>query len=82
MSELVVGGLVKHHAAWAGEIEAGHEALRKMVADHHSQQLRQASEPLTSREIYSCLSSGAGQKRPEAGLKNKAGWRSPPNPAG
>ena len=33
MSELVVSGLVKRRAALAGEIEATHETLRKMVAD-------------------------------------------------
>lgn len=33
MNEFVVGGLVKRRAALAGEIEAMHEQLRKMVAD-------------------------------------------------
>lgn len=33
MSELVVSGLVKRRAALAGDIEAAHEGLRKMVAD-------------------------------------------------
>jgi hypothetical protein len=33
MSELVVSGLVKRRAALAGEIEASHESLRKMVLD-------------------------------------------------
>lgn len=90
MSELVVSGLVKRRAALAGEIEATHETLRKMVADLENldativqfdpdfkvetikpkgfrppsdwsnrgqmsriilSTLRQASEPLTSREI-------------------------------
>jgi hypothetical protein len=90
MSELVVSGLVKCRAALAGEIEAAHEGLRKMVLDLENQDatimqfdpnfkvetikpkgfrppsdwsnrgqmsriilstLRQASEPLTSREI-------------------------------
>lgn len=90
MSELVVSGLVKRRAALAGEIEATHETLRKMVADLENldativqfdpdfkvetikpkgfrppsdwsnrgqmsriilSTLRQASEPLTSRDI-------------------------------
>jgi hypothetical protein len=90
MSELVVAGLVKRCAALAGEIEAAHESLRKMVADLENldativqfdpsfrvesikpkglrppsdrsnrgqmsriifSTLRQASEPLTSRDI-------------------------------
>lgn len=90
MSELVVSGLVKRRAALAGEIEATHETLRKMVADLENLDatitqfdpnfkvetikpkgfrppsdwsnrgqmsriilsvLRQASEPLTSRDI-------------------------------
>jgi hypothetical protein len=33
MSELVINGLVRRRAALAGEIEAAHEALRKMVQD-------------------------------------------------
>jgi hypothetical protein len=33
MSELVISGLVKRRAALAGEIEAAHETLRKMVQD-------------------------------------------------
>jgi hypothetical protein len=90
MNDLVVSGLVKRRAALAGEIEAAHEGLRKMVADLESldativqfdpnfkvetikpkgfrppsdwsnrgqmsriilSTLRQASEPLTSRDI-------------------------------
>src|SRR4051812_13956555 len=33
VNEFVVSGLVKRRAALAGEIEAMHETLRKMVAD-------------------------------------------------
>src|SRR5258706_852769 len=33
MNEFVIGGLVKRRAALAGEIEATHETLRKMVLD-------------------------------------------------
>jgi hypothetical protein len=33
MSDLIVAGLVKRRAALAGEIEAMHETLRKMVGD-------------------------------------------------
>jgi len=33
MSEIVLNGLVKRRAALAGEIEAMHETLRKLVAD-------------------------------------------------
>jgi hypothetical protein len=90
VNEFVVSGLVKRRAALAGEIEAMHEQLRKMVADLENLDatirqfdpnfrvetikpkgfrppsdwsnrgqmsriilsvLRQASEPLTSREI-------------------------------
>src|SRR5258705_914714 len=90
MNEFVVSGLVKRRAALAGEIEATHETLRKMVADLENLDativqfdpnfkvetikpkgfrppsdwsnrgqmsriilsiLRQASEPLTSRDI-------------------------------
>ena len=40
MSELVVSGLVKRRAALAGEIEAMHETIRKMVADLESAALR------------------------------------------
>ena len=90
MNEFVVSGLVKRRAALAGEIEATHETLRKMVLDLENLDativqfdpdfkvetikpkgfrppsdwsnrgqmsriilsiLRQASEPLTSRDI-------------------------------
>jgi hypothetical protein len=90
VSELVLNGLVKRRAALAGEIEATHETLRKMVTDLENldativqfdpnfkvetikpkgfrppsdwsnrgqmsriilSTLRQASEPLTSRDI-------------------------------
>jgi hypothetical protein len=33
MNETVINGLVKRRAALAGEIEAMHETIRKMVAD-------------------------------------------------
>ncbi len=90
MNELVINGLVRRRAALAGEIEAAHETLRKMVQDLENldativqfdpdfrveaikpkgfrppsdwsnrgqmsriilSTLRQASEPLTSRDI-------------------------------
>jgi len=36
MSDLVISGLVRRRAALAGEIEADHEAIRKMVLDLES----------------------------------------------
>jgi hypothetical protein len=36
MSELVLNGLVKRRAQWAGDIENTHEALQKMVLDLES----------------------------------------------
>jgi hypothetical protein len=113
MNEFVLNGLVKRRSELAGEIEAVHEALRKMVTDLENldativqfdpdfkvetikpkgfrppsdwsnrgqmsriilSTLRQASEPLTSRDIALQLLGRTGKRAPKGRIETSKRW--------